>query len=90
MHKELKIALARKDYEKICQFLHTNHFPADSEWTSDRCNSSFVQGWRECEKMDNKRLARISELVRKGKIVTANLSPRERLELIRLLDGEFE
>ncbi len=51
MHEDLKLAIAARDYEKICQFLHTNHFESDSEWTVQRCNDSFIQGWKECEKI---------------------------------------
>lgn len=50
IHPELKKAIIEKDYKTICKFLHTNHFESDSEWTFERCNDSFVQGWIECEK----------------------------------------
>ena len=43
-------AIGQSDYEIICQFLHTNHFESDSEWTVMRCNDSFIQGWKEAEK----------------------------------------
>jgi len=51
IHKELKKAIEEKDYEKICKFLHTNHYGSDSEYTVMRCNYSFIQGWKECERM---------------------------------------
>lgn len=48
-HPEIAQALANKDYEKICQHLHTNHFESDSEWTVKRCNDSYIGGFKDAE-----------------------------------------
>ena len=49
-HAELLKALKAKNYKKICEHLHTNHYESDSDWTIKRCDDSYIQAWRDCEK----------------------------------------
>ena len=51
IHQELKTAIKNRDYGKICQFLHTNHYESDSQHTVQRTNDSFCQGWQEAERL---------------------------------------
>lgn len=50
IHKELLEAFKQNDYEKICQFLHTNNYSSDSEYTTQRCKDSFIQGFKAAQK----------------------------------------
>ena len=51
MHPELIQAIKNKDYEKIAQFLCTEHYSSDSTWVNERVEAAFIEGWKECEKM---------------------------------------
>lgn len=62
MHPDIEKAIKEKNYQLICSYLHTNHFESDSEWTVQRCNDSFIQGWSECEKLLSQALNREAKL----------------------------
>ncbi len=49
MHDELIKAINDRDHDKVCQFIHTNHFESDSDFTVMRCDLSFVEGFRYAE-----------------------------------------
>lgn len=53
MHKELEAAIKNQNYNKICEFLHTKNYSSDSEWTTERCRDSFIQGFKEAENCYN-------------------------------------
>jgi len=55
MHKELKAAIKLNNLDKICQFLNTEHFESDSDFTRMRSNEGFKQGWKERGKYEGRK-----------------------------------